>query len=57
MMTWLAANFGTILVGLIILAVVAAVVRGMVNDRKKGKSSCSCGCAGCPHSGSCHPKN
>lgn len=56
MMNWLTANFGTILVSLIILAIVVAIVRGMVNDRKKGKSSCGCGCAGCPHACKCHPK-
>ena len=38
---------GTIVVGVILLAVVAAVIGKMISDKKKGKMSCSCGCENC----------
>lgn len=56
MLAWISENIGTILICAALLAVVAAIVAGLVRDRKKGKSSCGCGCADCPMSGSCHPK-
>ncbi len=52
MLTFLAANIGTIVVGFIVLAVVGAIICVMVNNKKKGGSSCSCGCEGCSHK--CH---
>lgn len=54
MISWLSANYGTLLVGFLVLVAVVAVVRNMIHNKKQGKSSCSCGCAGCPHSGVCH---
>lgn len=56
MLAWLSENIGTILICAVLLAVVAAIIVGLVRDRKKGKSSCGCGCVNCPMSGSCHPK-
>jgi hypothetical protein len=52
MLTFIMANIGTIAVGLVLLAVVGAIIRSMINDKKKGKSSCGCGCEGCSHK--CH---
>lgn len=48
----------TIVVGVILLAIVAAIVgRGIYNRRSKGKSSgCGCGCEKCANSDVCHPK-
>ncbi|MGI6008239.1 MAG: FeoB-associated Cys-rich membrane protein [Ruminococcus sp.] len=45
---------GTLIVGLILLAVICLVVRKMIKDKKEGKtcSGCGCGCEGCH--GSCH---
>jgi len=41
-------NAGTVVVGLLVAAAVAAIIRGMIRSRKKGGSSCGCaGCAGC----------
>ncbi len=48
-------DWGTILIGLIVLSIVALVVYGMIKDKKSGKSSCGGGCSGCGMSGSCHP--
>lgn len=56
-MEWFSANIGTILVLLIVCALVALVVRKMIRDRRKGKSSCGCNCAHCAMAGSCHSAN
>ena len=56
MLDWLAGNLAAILICAALLAAVAAIVAGLIRDRKRGKSSCGCGCAGCPMSGACHPK-
>ena len=51
---WLVANGGSVAVGVVVLAVIAAIVAGMIKNRKKGKSSCGCGCASCALAGQCH---
>ncbi|MGI5896619.1 MAG: FeoB-associated Cys-rich membrane protein [Oscillospiraceae bacterium] len=56
MLTWLSENISSILIGVVLLAVVAAVILYMVRNRRKGKSSCGCGCAGCSMNGCCHQK-
>ena len=55
MQTWIAVNFGDILVLSVLALVVAAVIAGMLRDKKKGKGCCSgcSGCKGCPGLGSC----
>ncbi len=54
MLEFLSQNIGTIIVLLILLAVVAAIIAGQVKAKKQGRSSCGCGCKGCPNSGMCH---
>ena len=50
-------NWGTVIVGLIILCIVAAIVFKLVRDKKKGKCpGCDCGCAGCPVSDGGEPR-
>ena len=56
MLAWLSQNAATIIICAVLIAVVAGIIVSMVKNRKKGKSSCGCGCANCPMSGSCHPK-
>lgn len=56
MLAWIYENIATIIISAILIAVVAAIIIGMVRNKKKGKSSCGCGCANCPMSGSCHSK-
>lgn len=56
MFTWISENIGTIFIGAILAAAVAAVIVHMVRNKKKGRSSCGCGCSGCAMNGSCHPK-
>lgn len=56
MFAWIYQNLATIIISLIIVALVAAIIISMVRNRKKGKSSCGCGCSNCPMSTSCHSK-
>ena len=55
MIAWLSANIGTILIGLVVLAVVIAIVCSIRKDKRSGKSSslsCSnCNCSMCNSSG------
>lgn len=49
-------NWVTILIAAVVAAVfLAIVIKGIVN-KKKGKSSCSCGCSGCALKDTCHSK-
>ena len=56
MAEWLSQNIGTIVVGLVLLAVVILIVRIMMRDKKQGKSSCGGNCASCGACGCCHNK-
>lgn len=57
MLSWFYSNLATIIVFLVVASVVGLVIFKMVSDKKKGKSSCSCGCGGCPMKDSCHSKS
>ena len=46
-MGFIAQNIGTIIVGLILLAIVALIVRKLVRDKRSGKGGCGCGCESC----------
>lgn len=54
---WLSANLATILICMGLIAVVTLIIVSMIRDKRKGKSSCGCNCAGCALNGSCHPSN
>lgn len=54
MLNWFTENLGTILISAALIAAVAAVIAGMLRDKKKGKSSCGCGCSSCTMNGACH---
>lgn len=54
MMNWLAENWASLLVGLAVAAVVAAVVVKMIRDKKHNKGACGCSCSGCPGARYCH---
>lgn len=53
MLTWISENIATLLIAAVLIAVVAAVITGIVRNKKKGHSACGCGCDSCPMSGSC----
>ncbi len=54
MLAWIIENLSTLIVSAILIAAVTAVVLSMIRGRKKGKSSCGCGCADCALRSSCH---
>lgn len=54
MLTWIMGNMATIIISVILMIVVAAIIASMVRNKRKGKSSCGCGCAGCAMNGTCH---
>ena len=54
MINFLLSNIGTIVISLVILLVILAIIVKLVRDKKKGKSSCGCGCENCPSAGMCH---
>lgn len=56
MFEWIAQNIATLLIGLVLLLVTAAIIFRMLRNKKNGKSSCGCGCMGCPMSGACHKR-
>ena len=56
MLAWITENIGTILISAVLLLVVVLIIRKLVKDKKKGKSSCGCNCAHHLMSGSCHQK-
>ena len=54
MLDWLSANFSTIIISAILLAIVISISVYLYNQKKKGKSSCGCNCAHCALHGQCH---
>ncbi len=56
MLTWLAANWGTLLVSLILIVLVMLITFKIKKDKKQGKSTCGCNCVHCAMHGSCHFK-
>lgn len=57
MFEWFVANIGTIIVAVIVCAILVSIAVKMIIDRKKGKTSCGCGCSDCPMNGKCHTKD
>ena len=47
-------NIGTIAVFLTLAAILTLVAVKIIKDKKKGASTCGCGCSTCPYSGKCH---
>ena len=56
MLAWIQANIGTIAVLAAVLIILGAIVAVMIRNKKKGKSSCGCGCEHCAMNGACHQK-
>lgn len=57
MLGWLAANLGTILISLGLLALVIFISRYLLRQKKAGKTSCGANCAHCAMHGQCHSNN
>ncbi len=47
MFVWLSANWINIALVVVLALIVGLLLRGMIRDRKAGKSSCGGNCAGC----------
>ena len=54
MLHWISANLSTILISIALLAIVVLIIRGLVRQKKQGKSSCGAGCAHSAMHGQCH---
>ena len=59
MLAWLSANLINIALVAVIVLIVALLIRGMIRDRRAGKSSCggSCACGGCSSCSQCGAVN
>ncbi len=53
MLAWLSANLVNIVLVAVIVLIVALLIRGMIRDRKAGKSACGGNCASCGACGGC----
>ena len=53
-LVWLEAHLPTVLVGVALVALLTAVILYLIRVKKHGKTTCGCGCAGCPMKDSCH---
>lgn len=47
----------TIIIGVFLAFIIFLIIKKLYNDKKSGKSVCSCKCQGCPYSQICHQKN
>ena len=56
LLNFLADHWGSILIGVLVAAVVVFILVKLVKDKRRGKTSCGCGCDHCPSSGMCHKK-
>ena len=53
MLTWLGANLINIVLVAVLGGLIALVIRGMISDKKAGKSSCGGSCSSCGACGGC----
>ena len=56
MLAFLLENLATIIVLILVAAAVIFAIFTMIKNKKNGKTSCGCGCSGCPNSALCHQK-
>ncbi len=54
MLEFLQNNIGTIIAAAVVIVLLGFAAWRMISDKKQGKSSCGCGCSGCPNAGLCH---
>ena len=57
MLVWITVNLATILVCSVLLVIAALVITYLIRNKKRGKTSCGCSCAGCALHSSCHQKH
>ena len=52
MLNWIASNWVSLVVGLVVLGVIALSVFATIRNKRKNKGGC--GCDGCPSASLCH---
>ena len=55
MLIWLQNHIFTILIIAVLAALFGWLLYTLIRDKKKGKTTCCGGCAGCAMAGQCHP--
>ena len=53
MISWIMGNIGTIIITLLLILLVTVIIRSMINDKKRGISSCGGNCAHCKACSAC----
>ena len=56
MLIWLQNHIFTSLIIAVLMAFFGWLVYTLIRDKRKGKTSCCGGCAGCAMAGKCHPE-
>lgn len=56
MFAWVIENLATIIIAAVLLAVVILIVAYLVRKKRRGETSCGCGCSDCAMSDSCSKK-
>ncbi len=46
----------TIILCVLLASAVAAIIYRLIQNKRKGKTSCGCGCSSCSMQGICHEK-
>ncbi len=54
MLTWISANKGTIIIGIILGLIVISNIVSIIKNKKKGKPTCGGSCGQCPMGSYCH---
>ena len=47
MISWLVSKLGTIIISILLIIMVVFIIRKLINDKKRGISSCGGNCAHC----------
>jgi hypothetical protein len=47
MFEWIFENAATVIISAVLAAAVIGITVGLIKNKKRGKSSCGCGCEGC----------
>ncbi len=56
MLEWLSQHIATIIICAVLAVIFGLMLWSLLRDKKKGRSSCCGGCAGCAMAGHCHPE-
>ena len=56
MLQWIEQNLGTIAITAVLIVIVTSILVHEIRRKKRGKSSCGCGCEHCAMHGECHKK-